>query len=44
VTIQHLIAFQQSANWESVDSHLKEEMHMLTCAAVALEIEERKTL
>jgi hypothetical protein len=44
ITIQHLSTFQQSADWETVDSHLKEEMHMLTCAAVALEIEERKTL
>ena len=44
VTIQHLIAFQQSAGWETLDSDLKDEMHMLTCAAVALDIEERRSL
>jgi hypothetical protein len=44
VTIQQLVAFQQSAGWETVDSNIKDEMHMLTCAAIALEIEERRTL
>jgi hypothetical protein len=44
VALQHLIGIQQTAGWESVDSETKDKMHMLTCAAVALEIEERRAL
>lgn len=44
ITLQCLIHVQETASWETVDSETKEEMHMLTCAAITLEIEERRAL
>jgi hypothetical protein len=44
VTLQHLIGVQQEASWETANSTTKNEMHMLTCVAIALEIEERRML
>jgi hypothetical protein len=44
VSLQHLICVQQEASWETADSTTKNEMHMLTCAAIALDIEERRML
>ena len=44
VALQHLIGLQQTTSWEGVDSEVQAHMHMLTCAAVALDIEERRTL
>jgi hypothetical protein len=44
VDLQHLISIQQTTGWEAVDSETKDKMHMLTCAAIALDIEERRTL
>jgi hypothetical protein len=42
--LQHLINVQQTPGWKTVDSEVQERMHMLTCAAIALEIEERRSL
>ena len=44
VTLQHLIGIQQATGWEVVDSEIQDRMHMLTCASIALEIEERRAL
>ena len=44
VTLQHMINVQQTPGWKAVDSEIQDEMHMLTCAAIALEIEERRLL
>ena len=44
MAIQHLISVQQTAGWEAVDSPTKDRMHMLTCATIALEIEEQRAL
>ena len=43
-TIQQLINVQQTPDWKAVDSETQDKMHMLTCAAVSLEIEERRML
>ena len=42
--LQHLINVQQTTGWKAVDSEVQDRMHMLTCAAIALEIEERRSL
>ena len=42
--LQHLINIQQTPGWEAVDSKAQERMHMLTCTAMALEVEERRSL
>ena len=42
--LQHLIDVQQTPGSRAVDSEVKDRMHMLMCAAIALEIEERRTL
>ena len=44
VTLQRLIGVQQTPAWEAVDSPTQDQMHMLTCAAIALDIEERRSL
>ena len=43
-TLQNLISVQQTPGWKEVDSETQDRMHMLTCAAVSLEIEERRSL
>lgn len=43
-TLQNLIGVQQTTDWEVVDSKVWNRMHMLTCAAIALDIEERREL
>ena len=42
--LQHMIGVQQTPSWASVDTEIQDRMHMLTCAAIALDVEERKTL
>ena len=44
VALQYLINIQQNPGWKAVDSEIQDEMHTLTCAAIALEIEERRSL
>ena len=44
IDLQHLISIQQTSGWEAVDSETKDKMHMLTCAVIALDIEERRNL
>ena len=44
VTLQHMINIQQTPGWKAVDSEIQDEMYMLMCAAIALEIEERRLL
>ena len=44
VVIQRLINVQQTPGWKAVDSETQDKMHMLTCAKIALEIEERRSL
>ena len=44
VALQHLIGVQQDAGWEKVNPEIQNHMHMLTCAAIALDIEERRAL
>ena len=43
-TLQHLINVQQTPGWKAVDSETQDRMHMLTCAAISLEVEERRSL
>lgn len=43
-TIRRLIGVQQGTSWEGNDAETKNKMHMLTCASIALEIEERREL
>jgi len=43
-TLQHLIVVQQTPRWSAADSDTQHSMHMLTCAAISLEIEERRSL
>ena len=42
--LQHLISIQQTTGWEAVESEVQDRMHMLTCAAISLEIEQRRAL
>jgi hypothetical protein len=42
--LQHMIGLQQTPGWKSVDSEIQDQMHVLTCAAIALDIEERRSL
>ena len=44
VALQSLINVQRTPDWESVDPKIQDKMHTLTCAAIALEIEERRSL
>ena len=44
VTLQQLISIQQTPGWNGVDSETQDKMHMLTCAAVSLEVKERRLL
>ena len=43
-TLQCMISVQQGAGWERNDTRTKNEMHMMTCATITLEIEERRRL
>ena len=43
-TLQYLLSIQQTTGWEAVGSEAQDNMHMLTCGAIALEIEERRKL
>jgi hypothetical protein len=42
--LQNLISVQQTPGWRAVDSETQDQMDTLTCAAIALEIEERRSL
>ena len=42
--LQRMIGVQQTPGWASVDTEIQDRMHMLTCAAIALDVEERRTL
>jgi len=44
LALQHLIGIQQTTGWEAVDSEIQNRMHMLTCAVIALDMEERRAL
>ena len=44
MALRRLIGVQQTAGWETVDSATQDEMHMLTCASIALELEQRRAL
>ena len=43
-TLQHLLSIQRTTGWEAVGSEAQDGMHMLTCGAIALEIEKRRKL
>lgn len=43
VNLQRPIIIQQSSGRKAMDSEAKDKMHMLTCAAIALDIDERTT-
>lgn len=44
IVLQRLASIQQSVGWRAVDPEDKEKVHMLTFAALSLEIEERRKL
>ena len=44
IVLQRLINVQQTPGWKAVDSEIQDKMHTLTCATIALEIEERRSL
>lgn len=44
VQLQRLIGVQETEDWRTVDQLLQEKMHVLTCAAMALDINDMETL
>jgi hypothetical protein len=42
--LQRMIGFQQLPSWNSVDLELRDKMHALTCAAMALDVEDQENL
>ena len=42
--LQRMIGFQELPNWNTVDAVLQDKMHALTCAAMALDVEEQERL
>ena len=44
VQLQHLMGVQETEDWRTVDGPLQEKMHVLTCAAMALDINDMEAL
>ena len=42
--LQYMIGQQELPNWSTVEPEIRDKMHALTCAAMALDIEEREML
>ena len=42
--LQRMIGLQELPNWNTVDAELQDKMHALTCAAMALDVEEQERL